>query len=183
MLDRASGHIQEKKMQCPKCDLPLKGIDYQGIHIETCPSCGGDWLDAGELGSIVRARNTRFDEKECIAIAQATKITGVKLSTLNRHLTCPKCAGTTQPVNYGDDTGLIIDKCAQCGGVWLERGEIEKIQELVEGWRDELPGDLAEYGPKLRQVAADVDRDEKVHIAHIPLMNALINGILDFAGE
>ena len=78
---------------------------------------------------------------------------------------------------------MIIDKCAQCGGMWLERGEIEKIEELVEGWRDELPSDLAQYGPKMRQIAIDEDRNLKVNIAHIPLMNALINGILDVAGE
>ena len=170
-------------MQCPKCRQPLAGVDYQGVHIETCPACGGDWLDSGELKSIVEARNTRFDEKECLAVAQAAKITGVKLNKLNRHLTCPKCGGTTNPVNYGDDTGIIIDKCAQCHGIWLERGELEKIQELVEGWKDELPDDLAKYGPKLRQIAADVDRDEQVHPSHIALVNTLINGILDVFHE
>lgn len=170
-------------MQCPKCDKPLQGIDYQGVHIETCPTCGGDWLDAGELGSIVEARKMRFDEKECLAIAQAAKITGVKLNTLDRHLTCPKCGGTTNPVNYGDDTGMIIDKCPRCGGVWLDRGELEKIQELVEGWRDELPEDLAQYGPKLRQVDADEDRNLNVHISHFRLINAMINGVFDLFGE
>ena len=170
-------------MQCPKCQQPLNGVDYQGVHIETCPACGGDWLDAGELESIVRARKARFNEAECLAIAQAAKITGVKLATLNRHLTCPSCGGTTHPVNYGDDSGIIIDKCAQCGGVWLERGEIEKIQELVEGWKDELPDDLAKYGPKLRQVTADVDQDLTVHISHVRLINTMINGILNLIGD
>lgn len=101
-----------KTMQCPKCHQPLRGIDYEGVHIETCPACGGDWLDSGELGAIVEARQRRFNEQECLAIAQAQKITGVKLDTLNRHLTCPRCGGTTHPINYGDDTGIIIDKCA-----------------------------------------------------------------------
>src|SRR5947209_2628414 len=120
-------------MECPKCHQALQGVDYEGVHIDTCPACGGDWLDAGELASIVEARNRRFNEQECLAIAQAAKITGVKLSALNRHLTCPKCGGTTHPVNYGDDTGILIDKCAQCNGIWLERGELDKIEELVEG--------------------------------------------------
>ena len=64
-------------MQCPKCNQPLSGIDYQGVHIETCPACGGDWLDAGELGNIVEAREARFSEQECLAIAQAATIAGV----------------------------------------------------------------------------------------------------------
>jgi len=170
-------------MQCPKCNQPLNGVDYQGVHIETCPTCGGDWLDAGQLGSIVEARKARFDEKACLAIAQAATITGVKLVTLNRHLTCPKCGGTTNPENYGDDTGLIIDKCSACGGVWLERGELEKIQELVEGWDDGLPDDLATYGPKLRQATVQENAFEYVHTTHHRLIDAMINGVLDLIGD
>ncbi len=53
-----------------------------------------------------------------------------------------------------------------------------KIEELIEGWHDELPDDLAQYGPKLRQVATDVDADLRVHISHIRLIDSAINGIL-----
>jgi hypothetical protein len=167
-------------MECPRCHTSLTSVDYQGVHIETCPACGGDWLDAGELKSIVKARQTRFSDQECLALAKATRITRVDLTKLNRHLTCPRCGGTTNPINYGDDTGLIIDQCTQCRGVWLDRGELEKIQELVQGWDDELPEDLAQYGPKLRQIEADVDKEEQVHISHVHLINAAINGIFDF---
>ena len=170
-------------MQCPTCHQPLRGIDYQGVHIETCPACGGDWLDAGELVNIVTARQARFTEQECVAVAQAAIITGTKLTDLNRHLTCPKCGGTTHPINYGEDTGLIIDKCVQCNGVWLARGELDKIDELVHGWDDELPDDMAKYGPKLRQVAAQVDQYETIHIPHIRLIDSMINGIFNFIGD
>jgi Zn-finger nucleic acid-binding protein len=170
-------------MQCPKCHQTLEGIDYEGVHIETCPACGGDWLDAGQLGSIVQARKGRFNEQECLAIAQAATITGTKLAGLNRHLTCPTCGGTTNPENYGDDTGLIVDKCTSCHGVWLERGEIEKIEELVEGWDDGLPADLTKYGPKLREAMVQEEAFEKVHISHFRLINAMINGVLDLLGD
>jgi Zn-finger nucleic acid-binding protein len=113
---------------------------------------------------------------------QTPTIKGIKLD-LNRHLTCPRCRGNTHPFNYGDDTGIIIDQCGACHGVWLDRGELEKIQELVEGWEDELPEDLAQYGPKLRQISADEDKDLDVHISHVHLINSLINGILDFFSE
>ncbi len=170
-------------MQCPKCQQAMQGVDYDGVHIETCPACGGDWLDAGELSSIVRARHSRFSQDECLAVAKAATITGVKLTGLDRHLTCPKCGGTTHPINYGDDSGLILDKCGNCGGVWLEKGELEKIEELVEGWKDELPEDLAQYGPKLRQAVAVENAFEQVHTTHHRLINAMINGILDVLGE
>jgi Zn-finger nucleic acid-binding protein len=170
-------------MQCPNCHKPLTGIDYEGVHIEICPVCGGDWLGAGQLTNILKARQTRFTEQECLAIAQVAKITYVKLPNLDRHLVCPECGGTTHPINYGDDTGIVIDKCATCGGVWLDRGELDKIEELVNGWNDELPDDLKQYGPKLRQVSADVNADLKVHISHFRFVNAAINGVFDLFGE
>ncbi|HEX2218591.1 MAG TPA: zf-TFIIB domain-containing protein [Gemmatimonadales bacterium] len=36
-------------MKCPKDGHDLTSSEYQGVQIETCPHCGGIWLDAGEL--------------------------------------------------------------------------------------------------------------------------------------
>ena len=35
-------------------------------------------------------------------------------------LKCPKCGGTTDAINYGGDTGILIDRCTACQGVWLD---------------------------------------------------------------
>jgi Zn-finger nucleic acid-binding protein len=42
-------------MQCPRCGIPLTEKDQTGIQVDTCASCGGVWLDRGELARI-RAR-------------------------------------------------------------------------------------------------------------------------------
>jgi Zn-finger nucleic acid-binding protein len=39
-------------------------------------------------------------------------------------------------VNYGGDSGIIVNRCPACGGVWLDRCELESIQTLVEGLDD-----------------------------------------------
>ncbi len=175
--------MPSKAMRCPKCNQPLQGLDYEGVHIENCPGCGGDWLDAGELQAIVRARDVRFDPQQCLEMARAAKIKGVKLVSLDRHLDCPACGGTTRPVNYGGDTGLIIDKCGQCGGVWVDKGELENIQELVEGFEEELPEDLQKYGAKMRAVQTVEYQDLDVHISRFHFVNAMINGVLDLIGD
>jgi Zn-finger nucleic acid-binding protein len=36
-------------MKCPKDGHDLVSSEYHGVQIETCPHCGGMWLDAGEL--------------------------------------------------------------------------------------------------------------------------------------
>ncbi len=145
---------------------------------------------AAVIGSTLANWPTLFARAKCVLMRtnvlrsrKAAKISHIKIATVDRHLVCPKCGGMTHPVNYGDDSGIIIDKCAQCGGVWLEKDELDKIQELVEGWKDELPDDLAKYGPKMRQVEVNVDQDLYVHISHFRFINTLINGIMDVFGE
>ena len=37
---------------------------------------------------------------------------------------CPRCEG---PLNITERQGVEIDTCPQCRGVWLDRGELDKI--------------------------------------------------------
>jgi len=166
-------------MKCPSCSGALTTIDYEGIKIETCNNCQGEWLDADELKHIVRTREIHFDPQERQAIAQATKITGVPLDDEDRDLNCPKCGGQTDAVNYGGDSGIIIDRCTSCGGIWLDAGELEHIQMVVEGWKDGLKGDLAKYSPRLHQIAGKLDQDDDVRVSRVGFINVLMNGILD----
>ena len=39
-------------MKCPKDGYDLTSSEYHGVQIETCPHCGGMWLDAGELQTV-----------------------------------------------------------------------------------------------------------------------------------
>ena len=48
-------------MQCPKCGMELKEIDFKGIKIDKCFSCEGLWLDFGELISILELERTAMD--------------------------------------------------------------------------------------------------------------------------
>ena len=43
------------------------------------------------------------------------------MSTL---LTCPVCQGHMREHNKD---GILIDSCTQCKGIWLDRGELEKL--------------------------------------------------------
>jgi len=46
-------------MKCPRCDLDMLEVVRFGITLDNCPSCGGVWLDKGELGEIIRATESR----------------------------------------------------------------------------------------------------------------------------
>ncbi len=36
-------------LECPRCDGKLEGVINEGVEIDVCNTCGGVWLDAGEL--------------------------------------------------------------------------------------------------------------------------------------
>jgi uncharacterized protein len=44
-------------------------------------------------------------------------------------LSCPVCQGAMREVTK---EGVQIDTCSQCRGVWLDRGELEKLVGLVD---------------------------------------------------
>lgn len=45
---------------------------------------------------------------------------------------CPKCdAVTLEKKLYSLGSGVIMDCCPKCQGVWLDRGELEKIRAAL----------------------------------------------------
>ena len=115
------------RYELSKLRASLRSIVCEGIEIETCDSCEGEWLDADDLKKVVKIREVKFDPEEWRALVESTTITGVPLKDVDRDLTCPKCGETTDAVNYGGDSGIIIDRCTGCDGFWLDKGELEKV--------------------------------------------------------
>lgn len=36
-------------MRCPKCGMEMSEIDYRGVQVDACFSCGGMFFDQGEV--------------------------------------------------------------------------------------------------------------------------------------
>ena len=47
------------------------------------------------------------------------------------YMKCPKCYGDLKEEEYHK---VNIDKCQQCGGVWLDSGELETLAEHEHGF-------------------------------------------------
>lgn len=41
-------------MCCPKCGGDLAVIEFKKIEVDKCTSCGGVWLDPGELEQVIQ---------------------------------------------------------------------------------------------------------------------------------
>ena len=49
--------------KCPRCGIDLSEHDHKGVKIDKCDSCGGMWLDKGEmemLAHVDRSKMRRF---------------------------------------------------------------------------------------------------------------------------
>ncbi len=68
-------------------------------------------------------------------------------------LLCPSCQELLIPV---DRDGVEVDYCPSCRGVWLDRGELEKILERA-SMRPARPA----YNPPPREYDDDDDRYRK----------------------
>lgn len=82
-------------------------------------------------------------------------------------LTCPSCGGELVSV---DRSGVTIDACRSCRGIWLDRGELDKLLAREQGSDDDF---LREVGGK-----HDQDRDERPHRKH--KKKSLLGELLDF---
>lgn len=57
-------------------------------------------------------------------------------------MNCPRCEGTL--LQERNREGVIVDVCEGCRGLWLDRGELEKLtaramreHDELERWRDD----------------------------------------------
>lgn len=65
-----------------------------------------------------------------------------KVETAATPAPCPKCKGTLESYTF---EGFALDRCHECGGIWLDRGELEGIVRKISrgplgAWLDTLTG-------------------------------------------
>jgi uncharacterized protein len=46
-------------------------------------------------------------------------------------LTCPKCHGEMRTYERG---GVTVDQCGECRGIFLDRGELERLIDAEQSW-------------------------------------------------
>jgi len=113
-------------MYCPKCHDELKEAKLLEVRIDTCPSCGGSWFDRNELR---KARNQADSDLAWMDINLWKETDGFHVK--RESVTCPSCGEKMASVGYAD-TGVQIDYCRECGGIWLDSGEFTRIINSLE---------------------------------------------------
>ena len=147
-------------MECPRCpkEQLVKEV-YEGVEIERCQKCQGAWLDSGEIVHIIKERQEIF-HKDFVEDTVQDSFMGVPNKELETHLACPKCVTKMMKTfNYGADSGVLLDKCPACNGIWFDKDELEKVQAFREHWEKEAETKGAEWGQLVQRVESDKKED------------------------
>ena len=120
--------MKKPEFCCPRCRLPLRSVDYEGVSTDMCDSCWGFWLDTGELEEVIDRHGLVFSEKEKATILD---LRGASEAGPTAPAPCPRCSHIMKRIHFDELIHLVIDRCDD-HGVWLDTGEIKKVQALAE---------------------------------------------------
>ena len=112
-------------MLCPRCKKPFSSAIFYNVEVNYCPICLGLWFEEEELrwAKDKKDKNLRWLDIDLWRDKEKFKISyGIRL--------CPSCRMPLYEVYYGD-SGIIVDICNICHGIWLDRTEFRKIMNYL----------------------------------------------------
>ena len=121
-------------MNCPACANTLTPKTAGGVEVDVCAGgCGGIWFAQFEF--------KKFDEPAEAAGEQLLDVptNGVVVDRTKRY-GCPRCTDGVVMLRHFESVKrqVTLDECPECGGIWLDAGELRTI-------RDEFPSEEARH--------------------------------------
>lgn len=156
-------------MICPKCHIKLKEFSFGALKLDKCDSCNGVWFDKNELKKVIDGRDM---DLEWVHLDLWTK--KEKFGARKGKNQCPFCSKALVALQY-DHSGVEVDICAACGGIWLDKGEMEKIIDYLEKSLDEksVPDYIKEMATESERIIARPDRGV-IEAKHIVILAKLL---------
>jgi Zn-finger nucleic acid-binding protein len=124
-------------MDCPRCLDTLLPRYAGDVEIDVCGTCGGWWLDRGELQKLA-ARGHRMTAEPGAGPGAGTT-DPLRPSYAPTTLRCPRDSAELQEVAVAGRLSITIDRCTACRGFWLDAGELDKVTALL-GQVADTPG-------------------------------------------
>ena len=112
-------------MKCPACFNELTQRQVGNLVLDVCQGgCGGIWFDAFELEHV--------DEEEEKAGEHFLDIERDERIVVDasRKRECPRCPEVRLHRHfYSAKRRFQVDQCPNCGGYWLDAGELAQLRE------------------------------------------------------
>src|SRR5687768_14028863 len=101
-------------MDCPRCETTELHESSAEPHARSCATCEGSFLPPASVEHLLV-------DGQGIDMAMLRELAG---QYGGPRLKCPSCALMTSPVKL---RGAMVDLCLNCGGLWLDAGELKKV--------------------------------------------------------
>jgi uncharacterized protein len=111
-------------MICPACNRNLTETQVGAVVVDVCHGgCGGIWFDLFELQRVDEQQEAAGEPLLHIPRDPALKV------DFTRKRACPRCEGIKLKRHFFSAKRQVeVDQCPNCGGYWLDAGELEKIR-------------------------------------------------------
>lgn len=130
---------KDAKHLCPRCNVALTDIVYEGAPILKCPYCEGVFVEYQKVSRILIRTDKKFDDRARrlaeLSVEQKNNLylgpdeyRGKKAWIYN----CPKCERKMRRQFFVYSYPIEIDRCPYCGGIWFDKMELEILQYLYE---------------------------------------------------
>ncbi len=111
-------------MKCPACGNELSRAVAGEVTVDVCRGgCGGVWFDQFEMCKTDEPHEAIGD-----AILDVPRGKGVRVDHGPRRK-CPRCPGVPMMRHFHSVRRQVqVDECPDCGGTWLDLGELMTIR-------------------------------------------------------
>jgi Zn-finger nucleic acid-binding protein len=114
-------------VKCPRTNTPLNKVNVGKVPVYVSEKCGGVFLEHQTLKLFESSQLERGK-----ALAKHLKKFKTELIDLKQRVTCPCCPDTVMLRRFYSPLHVVeIDECPSCGGIWLDSGELSKLQSLM----------------------------------------------------
>jgi uncharacterized protein len=151
-------------MKCPICAKEMTEQNFGGVNVDVCKDgCKGIWFDWMEL--------IKLDEKdEGLGGALKEAMEFPRVNDANRApLLCPKCGIKMHSHKYQQSRFVNVDECYNCGGFFLDSGELRAIKEKhmtdqeEKQYAEQMLADMPEYQRAKQNLEKEKQRAAAVH--------------------
>jgi Zn-finger nucleic acid-binding protein len=165
---KVNGRIlnRERNMNCPVCANTLTSVRAGAVTVDLCVGgCGGIWFDQFELQKLDGP-----DEPAGDLLGNVRRRADLQIDPSQRRH-CPRCNDIVMMRHFYSPLRRVeVDECPNCGGYWLDAGELALIrqehadrqtqQEAVEKYLNEASASI--LGPMRTGSPKEAERARRI---------------------
>ena len=145
---------------CPKKSL-RRSVLEAGLKAHECASCHGRWVHGPDYLDWLDSRPAQAASRNADSMTEQNSVQETQQDSDAGKL-CLHCGRFMRRVHVGHDIAFHLDRCASCGGVWVDAGEWEHLRASQMHREAHLVFTDAWQAQVRQQTQSQADRDRLV---------------------